>query len=185
MATDGKPSLFLARLRALDVYCSDDLLRTIFLESLTLQVRAMLAMSFEDNLQKLAQKADRITEALVFNSLNVSSIANTGSNKNANNNSTELQELARQISALSKSVNENEKFKPRSSREPRSENRYGPKHRQRSRSRSGNRCPDSREFHNNKFCYYHQRFGKGAHNCRQPCRWRNRSIQGNDSSAFE
>ena len=65
MASDGKPSLFLSRLRALNVNISDQVLRTIFIQHLPPQVRAVLAMASDVNLQELAIKADRVAEAFV------------------------------------------------------------------------------------------------------------------------
>ena len=64
VVSEGKPSLFLARLRALnDGSCTDNILKSVFLEHMPSQIRAILAMSNVDNLQELANLADKILEA--------------------------------------------------------------------------------------------------------------------------
>ena len=64
VVSEGKPSLFLTRLRALnDGSCTDNILKSVFLEQMPLQIRAILAMSNVDNLQELANPADKILEA--------------------------------------------------------------------------------------------------------------------------
>ena len=53
--SEGKPSLFLARFRALnDGSCTDTILKSVFLKQMPSQIRAILAMSNVDNLQELA-----------------------------------------------------------------------------------------------------------------------------------
>ena len=62
--SEGKPSLFLARLRALNGgSCTDNILRSVFLEQMPSQIRAILTMSNIDSLQELANLADKILEA--------------------------------------------------------------------------------------------------------------------------
>ena len=62
--SDGKPSLLLTRLRALnDGSCSDAILKSVFLEQMPSHVRAILAMSNVEDLQELANLADKVSEA--------------------------------------------------------------------------------------------------------------------------
>ena len=62
--SDGKPSSVLNRLRSLnDGSCGDEIIKSVFLEQLPTQVRAILAMSNADDLQALAQIADKVAEA--------------------------------------------------------------------------------------------------------------------------
>ena len=61
--TDGKPSLFLCRMRNLnDGTCSDTVIRSIFLEQLPSQTRAILTSTKIDDLQELAELADEIVQ---------------------------------------------------------------------------------------------------------------------------
>ena len=61
--TDGKPSLVLSRLRNLNVgKCDDAVIRSIFLEQLPANHRAILAATGSDDLDRLAEIADKIAD---------------------------------------------------------------------------------------------------------------------------
>ena len=61
--SEGKPSLLLTRLRALnDGSCTDAVIKSVFLEQMPSQVRAILALSNVEDLQELANLADKIYE---------------------------------------------------------------------------------------------------------------------------
>ena len=79
--TDGKPSLVLSRLRNLnDGACSDAIIRSIFLEQLPPQSRAILAVTKTEDLQELAELADKIVEVSNPNNAYVATIStNIGS----------------------------------------------------------------------------------------------------------
>ena len=84
MLIDGKPSVIFNRLRNLnDGSCSDDVIKTIFLDQLPPQVRAVIAMS-KDNLQDLAQMADKVAEAIGPNTFHVSAVGSRGSPQQSN-----------------------------------------------------------------------------------------------------
>ena len=71
--SDGKPSLLLNRLRNLnDGNCSDEIIKTIFLDQLPAKLHGILALSNVDGLQALAQLADKVLDAMVPNEFNVS-----------------------------------------------------------------------------------------------------------------
>ena len=65
-ATDGKPSLFLARMRNNNhgAACSDAVLKSIFIESLPVQCRGILVASKLTSLQEIAELADTVVEAM-------------------------------------------------------------------------------------------------------------------------
>ena len=64
VVSEGKPSLLLTRLRALnDGSCTDVVIKSIFLEQMSSQVRAILALSNDENLQELATLTDKVSEA--------------------------------------------------------------------------------------------------------------------------
>ena len=63
--SDGKPSFLLTSLRALnDGSCTDTIIKNVFLEQMPSHIRAILAMSNVEDLQKLANLADKVSEAL-------------------------------------------------------------------------------------------------------------------------
>lgn len=63
IASDGKPSLLLTRLRSLDDgSCSKDVLKLIFLDQLPQVTRGILAASKVENLQELADLANKVHE---------------------------------------------------------------------------------------------------------------------------
>ena len=58
--SDGKPSFLLNQLRNLNNNkCNDDVLKTIFVDQLPSHIRAILTISNVDNLQYLAELADK------------------------------------------------------------------------------------------------------------------------------
>ena len=62
--SQGKPSLLLTRLRALnDGSCTDTIIKSVFLEQMPSHIRAILAMSNVEDLQELANLADKVPEA--------------------------------------------------------------------------------------------------------------------------
>ena len=64
VVSEGKPSLLLTRLRALNGgNCSDAVIKSVFLEQMPSQIRAILALSNVDDLQELANLADKVSEA--------------------------------------------------------------------------------------------------------------------------
>ena len=74
--TDGKPSLTLYRLRNLnDIRCSDAVIKSIFLEQLPSQCRAILASANVEDLQKLAELADQDDEATALDRNSVAPIS--------------------------------------------------------------------------------------------------------------
>ena len=62
--SDGKPSLLLTSLRALnDGSCTDTIIKNVFLEQMPSHLRTILAMSNGEDLQELANLADKVSEA--------------------------------------------------------------------------------------------------------------------------
>ena len=62
--SEGKSPLLLTRLRALnDGCCTDTIIKSVFLEQMSSHIRAILAMSNVEDLQELANLADKVSEA--------------------------------------------------------------------------------------------------------------------------
>lgn len=146
---DEKSSVFLQRLRNLAMgQVTDEILRTIFMEQLLENVRAILAISEVKDLGKLAAQADKVTE--MAKSYQAATQAVEVKTKAE---SSEVEELRKQIEKLDKLVRE----------------------RQRSRSRGRGefrrRRSLPRKNENPEYCYYHRKFGDKAYKCEAPCKW--------------
>ncbi|XP_036144358.1 uncharacterized protein LOC118646148 [Monomorium pharaonis] len=149
---DRKPSQFLRYLKALaEATVSSELLRTLWLGRLLHPMQAILATRTTDELDEVAEQADRIHElgqkAVV---LATSTAPREERRRESQKGETELEALRKEVAALTTQV----------SRMARSMM----KQRQRTRSRSR-----SRTIEQNGICYYHRRFGNEAKKCTQPC----------------
>ena len=162
--TSGKPSFILTQLRNLNEFgCTNEIIKFIFLEQLPAHVRAILAVGAVEDLQALAQMADKIIETYQPNAFQISE---------ASINPTVFQQSAAVAQAapmadslepmLLQIMQRLDKLEAISSRS-RAPSRSGSSQRKNSRSKSRN----SREL-----CYYHSKYGKKAHKCSQPCDWK-------------
>lgn len=152
---DRCPSHLLREMRSLaGESVGADMLRSLWLQRLPVQVQAILS-TCNDDVNKLAEMADKILElnsTVEINSLGASS----------NNN------LNSQIEKLTKSVAELQTRLSRRdinyrSRTPSRSSRFNS--RSRSRSKSGKK----------DLCWYHANFGKKATKCRDPCKFEKNS----------
>lgn len=154
--TDGKPSLILNRLRCLsDNKCNDEVLRTIFLDHLPANHRAILALSNVATLQELAALADKLNDVTQSSCSNVAAIT-----PNSSNQEDIASKLDRVISELAKlSQSRNNESRSRSSTPSRSQ-----KEKFNSRAKSKNR-------NESELCWYHNKFAEKATKCVSPCAW--------------
>ncbi|XP_043475815.1 uncharacterized protein LOC122507261 [Leptopilina heterotoma] len=157
MVSDGKPSLMLSRIRHLGRgKCSDEVLRSIFLEHLSASCRAILAVSDINDLSRLALMADRIV-AYDPSERNVSAIsANSEIMNRLGELTTRLDEMSTRSRNHFKSNNKNHS---------------------RSRSKSQSRNNQSRDqgSKDKKFCYLHYKYGDKAYRCYKPCSYKSNS----------
>lgn len=158
---DGKPSQILARMRNLSgSTCSDSVLRSIFLESLPEQCRAVVAASKSESLQDLAQLADTIMDAYgqspqysAISSAVVPSSGSAISQTIASSSTTSvLERLIDEIQKLSTQVRSHSRSRGRS-------DNSSPRQRSRSRSADG-------------LCRIHRKYGDKAKHCVKPCSWK-------------
>lgn len=166
---DRKPSAFLRELRRLNNgSVNDEVLRNIWLNALPRDVQRVIAGT-RAALDEVSVQADAILEITSVRKIDaVAECANiqTGGM---------MQQLQNQISELTKVVNS---MRDRQSRSHNSRSR-GTSSRRRSFSRPRNSSNDSSQ---SGFCYYHDRFGANARNCRKPCNFdkHNKNDKGND-----
>ncbi|XP_018358549.1 PREDICTED: uncharacterized protein LOC108758222 isoform X2 [Trachymyrmex cornetzi] len=162
---DDKPSIFLQRLRNLaEGQVSDQILKSIFMERLPENIRAILAISEVTDLSKLAAQADKVMEvAKPFPGSIQAMSPKTGDNTSlVNKVSVDIVELTKQIAKLTKQVRSRSRSK---SRGRRNFDR---------RPRSKSQARDNKEL-----CYYHNKFGAQAYKCAPPCTWKKKTSTEN------
>jgi hypothetical protein len=156
---DRKPSQFLRHLRSLAPDVPDAFLRTIWASRLPPHAQAILAGQTEGSLESTSNLADKICEvALASTTAAISPAAPD----NTPNLLEKIEELTRQVASLNAAH-----FRTHS------------RSRDRNRSQStgrGSRPDVSSPIHGP--CWYHERFGNSARNCRPPCSHR----KGNETS---
>ena len=149
---DRKPSQFLRHLKSLaGASVPDHLIRTLWLGRLPANMQAILASRANDDLQSVADQADRIAE--ISHGI-VATVAAKEIQKETYKTSLEdkVDRLAQQVATLTAQLS-----KERSSHR-----------RPRSRSRRREESTD------NGWCFYHARFKEKARKCAQPCNFRKR-----------
>lgn len=155
--SDGKPSQILNRLHSLNVSnCNDDIIKSIFLEQLPSQYKAILAMANVSSLQALAELADKIVEASSASETPVATVSR-GSSLNTDL-STKVDQLATQLSDLTVQLRQLTRSRSRGS----------------SRSTSNSRKKRDRSIDNSSLtlCRLHRKYGNAARHCIKPCTWK-------------
>lgn len=141
---DMKPSHFLLKIKNLGgCQVSPNIIKSIFMEQLPDQTKAILAISQIEDLSKLAEQADKIHE------ITAPQISAVSTSKNDTTLLDKINELQVQIEEL------------RSDRSRRG-NRSQSNRRSRSKSSVSKDKP---------FCWYHHKFGSNAKKCTKPCQY--------------
>lgn len=161
--TDGKPSLVLHRLRGLDDgSCGEGILKSIFLDQLSPQTRAILAALEIADLNKLALIADQIHEVSGNQNIQTFAVKNKSFSDAPKERSTTTNDS---INALTSAISELIRRMPLNNQDSRS--------RSRSKSREGFNRARSRSRSPDHICWAHKKFGNLARSCRKPCSWVN------------
>lgn len=146
---DQKPSQLLRRMRDLARgKIPDDTLRILWQGHLPPAARAVLAVTDMQDLESLANVADKVLETT--RSAQVNEVAQISSDKILD----EIAKIGRRLEAL-------ERSRPR-------QRQFG---RNRSYSRGRNQTHRSPSKNKQKLCFYHARFKTRAHKCVKPCAW--------------
>lgn len=154
--TNEKPSVVLQKLRHLGHgNCNDPILKSIFMENLPENVRGIISVCDEQDLDKLAAQADKVLEVMRSSGVQVAAIGN----KNAEKTTSDMDEIKKAMATLTRNF---EKLQ----REVQNKNLRG-----RSRSRSHFKNDENKDKDNADTCYYHARFGAKAQKCRAPCKF--------------
>lgn len=150
---DQKPSQFLQRLKNLaSNQIGDNVLKSIFLEQMPEQARAILAVA-DASLTNLAEQADKIIEVLKPTTICAVSTKvhqNTSFNLSPDPKIDPVQQLMNEVKTLSSRV-EQLSIRGRSHERSKSRSKF--------RSKSRNR----------EWCWYHNHFGSNATKCTNPC----------------
>ncbi|XP_020297399.1 uncharacterized protein LOC109861954 [Pseudomyrmex gracilis] len=157
---DKKPSHLLQHLRNLaGGQCTDNVVRSLFLEQLPESARGILSISQVNDLNQLAIQADRIIDIM---KPQIAEMHKETPKINSVDRSveTQLQELTKMVHKLSVEVS-------RDRTRQRSRSRHF-QHKSKSRERES---VVSNRTDNNNYCYYHNKFGNKSFKCRQPCAW--------------
>lgn len=160
---DKKPSQLLREMRTLAAgSVPDDLLRSLWMKRMPANVRCILSASSALDPTVLADLADRILETSTASYVMAMNAGPERPSVDAvckNSTSDRLEKLEKQIAELTSSIKKLSNKAPQVIR-----------HRSRSRTKS----PATR-----KQCYYHERFGRQAKKCIQPCNYRESTSQEN------
>lgn len=145
------PTKFLAHLHSIAPSNTNNiLLKTCFLEQLPERVRSVVSILTTDNLDEIAEAADRICEVGVSQQPEICAIKTSASTAVLEAIMTRLDSLERQLRDRGRSHSRGRQLK--------------------FRSRSRGRRDDSSESrdHGGK-CWYHHTFGQKANKCKPPC----------------
>lgn len=165
---DQKPSHLLSDMKELaNGKVSDDLLKTLWVQRLPTQVRAILSVS-SDSLSNLASMADKIIEvAEIKNDFSqISTAENMGLSRAKSAENEQINVLQTQIASLTRKVEE--MGRARSQSRGRKFDRI---------SRNASKSPSYRSTSQPRFefCWYHHKFGSRATKCREPCNFKSDS----------
>ncbi|XP_067205350.1 uncharacterized protein [Linepithema humile] len=159
---DRKPAQFLRHLKTLaGATVPDQLLKTLWMGRLPAQLQAILAARIDDQLEDIAEQADRIHEVTCRA---IVAVTTPTSNKEDEQETLgkQVQKLTKQLAALNTRLSRQEQ-----------QTRHA---RKQSRSRTRKRDEDE----DKSMCYYHRRFGDQAKKCTTPCTYKaKKSIEEN------
>ncbi|XP_043263717.1 uncharacterized protein LOC122403957 [Colletes gigas] len=160
--TDGKPTQILIRLRSLDDgRCGEHVIRSIFMDQLPAQCRAILAAAKMPDLAEVAELADKIIEAMSGGA----NYAAPVSNAPARTLEAKVDKLAADLAKLSSDVERLVK-----------DSRYRGRTRTPSQT---NRNVKRGNAESSELCWAHRRFGSDARVCKGNCSWKEKADQGN------
>jgi hypothetical protein len=164
---DRKPSELLREMKTLaSDHVDDQMLQTLWLHRLPLNVQLLVSASDGVPLEKMASIADKLVE-IVSNrgSPSIAAIANEPAPPAVTPQTTiaeTLKSLQEQITALTTTV-----------KQLANRGRYHSQQRQRSqsRNRNDNNEADKQNQVDNDICFYHRRHGNQARKCTTPCKF--------------
>lgn len=164
-----KPTQLLRRMRELGASCqvSDQTVKSLWTSRLPAGVRAVITVCQDQELEKLAEMADRVAETMGFGE--VAEVQPSSSSQGPFEDMLgKMNKLYLEVAALKEEVQ-----RGRSTSRNRYDNGNG-----HFRSRSSSR-PRRNTNSPNWLCKYHFRYRERARMCEKPCSWKGDSVQGN------
>jgi hypothetical protein len=181
------PSQFLRQLRGLTAgraIDNDAVIRAKWLETLPSNVQSCLVMKETEQLETLAQYADKMIEVLpaapTFSVTQSAPFASASAPIHASVAVEAIQKIDRTLQDVVRRLERLEQQQQQQTDQSERQPRYNLRQ-NRSRSRD---TSESRQYRgrsptptpNDGTCYYHHRFGQEATKCRHPCVWKDRTI---------
>lgn len=149
---DRRPSHLLREMKTLigdQVAADSTLLKQLWIRRLPKHTQAILAVSAEDDVDKMAALADKIIEVTHVNEIN--SVSLSTSDRSYNDFKQQIDELTKVINSL-----KSDRSRSRSASHNNTDNKF----------RSRSKTPKSND---KNLCWYHNRFGDKATKCRDGC----------------
>lgn len=178
---DKRPSEVLRHMRSLatgDLLVNEDIIRSLWLRRLPQSVKIPLVAIGDKRVDELADVADKIYEVYKAPSATVYSASyhqpnlQQQSHQHLNTPSTSLESRIARIESMLENLNPYNAGRGRSRQ--RSNNRYDNRNFSWRRNRS--RSSSNKNSRGNGFCYFHQKFGASARNCRPPCSFSKQQV---------
>lgn len=177
VSLEGQPSLVLNRMKTLDPGVGTPVLKSIFLEQLTPNCRAALAISGIEDVNELAKAADKYMDSLASEIPQVFSVNSSDQTVLLLKElKTQLDQLTARVDTLSVSGRSYDQ-RARPQYRNRSNSRTREKSRNSSASRNNSQSAGPPASGNQSLCYLHAKFGNKAYRCRGNCSWS--ASQGN------
>lgn len=159
-----KPSQLLRQMRDLAAGgVGDDVLHSLWINRMPIQIRPMLVMTGSLDLDTMAEMADRIIDTICISQVMATSTLPTRSSQGCSDCkrlSEKFQELQLTVDRIVKAVEKNGA----------GDNRRHDRGRRRSRSNTPSR---------NDICFFHRKFGTAAYKCILPCSFTPKLGEGN------
>lgn len=173
---EKRPSQLLREMRTLGgTNVGADLLRSLLVQRLPMQVQVSLATSNE-SLDQLAVMADKISEVTAYSEISeVNAISPTQTIQTNSTLENQIEKLTRTIAELQTRWDK-QTSSSRNSRNVNSRSATPSRSVNRSRSRSRSNVNQSSK------CWYHSKYGAKATKCRQPCNFSGSSDSGNTTT---
>lgn len=165
-----KPSQLLRRMRDLGrkAQISEKTLHNLWITRLPSSIRAVLTVSQDQELENLANIADKITENI--RSGEIAEVSSSSNQLPMGDILTQMHKMNLEIAALREEVKGHQEYR-RNSFRGRSNRGYRNGSRQRSQSRSA-RTPDDPNW----LCRFHFRYRNRAWSCEKPCAWKTPAV---------
>ena len=161
---DDRPSHLLRKMTQIaGTNISTEIVKSLWLKRLPQQSQAILSIA-NDKIENLALMADKLVEISKPQATDCYAVTANDTKNEMADLKKQIAELTRQVSQITNGSQHGERFRSRDRNSyPR---RYS---KSPARNRKRNTADDGDYTAPSNFCYYHEKFGAKARNCRSPC----------------